>query len=142
MIVKNHLFKSRVPLMNAALDAYALRQKTIAKNVANVNTPHYKPEEVRFEEHLERNSTVLRGRKNSGGHLNAGSGTGYESAVTVQQANIPPAETYHSGETHVNIDKEMSELARNQIRMRFTSQMLGKYFRGLSSAITGQASQS
>lgn len=141
MIVKNHLFKSRVPLMNAALDAYSLRQKTIAKNVANVNTPHYSPEKVRFEELLDKSDIVLGGKYSSGQHQPIGSKGGKSKIAEIDHSPVPQAETYHSGETHVNIDKEMGELARNQIRMRFTSQMLGKYFRGLGSAITGQASQ-
>ena len=35
-----------------ALDAYALRHQTISNNLANVNTPGYKRQEVRFEDQL------------------------------------------------------------------------------------------
>jgi flagellar basal-body rod protein FlgB len=137
MIVKNHLFKGRVQLMNTALDAYALRQKTIAKNIANVNTPHYQPERVKFEEEFAK--------------INGNSSESFRSKQlndkrdslvrpSVENAPIPDAETYHSGESHVNIDKEMSELALNQIRSRFATQMLSRYFKGLGTAITGNSS--
>lgn len=141
MLVTNHLFKNRVPLMSAALDAYSLRQSTIAKNIANINTPHYKPEIVKFEELLNDNDSVLKGKSSSNEHLRLGSKSQVNLESKVEHAPIAKAEIYHSGETHVNIDKEMSELARNQIMARFTTQMMSRYFRGLDSAITGQASR-
>lgn len=141
MMVKYHLFKKRVPMMNAALDAYALRQKVIAKNVANINTPHYKPESVKFEEFLRRDQLALKGSTTDTGHFRIGAGSGDKAPeAETYYDSVPEAEIFHSGENHVNIDKEMVELAENQIRARFASQMIGKYFRGLGSAITGQAS--
>lgn len=142
MLVKNHLFKNRVPLMNSALDAYALRQKTIAKNITNVNTPNYIPEKVRFEEEFHREQVVLRGIESSSSHLPVGDQSNRKTDSIAYKADVPEPEIYHSGETHVNIDKEMGELARNQIRARFASQMLSKYFKGLNSSITGQATAS
>lgn len=130
MLITNHLFKNRLPLMNSALDAYSLRQSTIAKNIANVSTPHYKPERVKFEELLNKEDVTL--SKNT---------SQSKTEPEVERSPIAKAEIYQSGESNVNIDKEMSELARNQIRMRFTTQMMSKYFRGLGSAITGQASR-
>lgn len=39
-------------VVSLALDAAALRQQAIAANIANANTPGYRPVRVRFEEHL------------------------------------------------------------------------------------------
>jgi flagellar basal body rod protein FlgB len=55
----------------------------------------------------------------------------------VQNAPVPKPEIYFSGETHVNIDREMSKMAENQIRFRFGSLMVNKFFRGMSSSIFG-----
>ena len=41
-------------LLKTALDAYALRQKAIASNVANIDTPGYKRLEVPFESQLQK----------------------------------------------------------------------------------------
>lgn len=38
--------------IDSALDALALRQRTIANNIANVNTPNYKAQRVMFEDAL------------------------------------------------------------------------------------------
>ncbi|MBS3939186.1 MAG: flagellar basal body rod protein FlgB [Peptococcaceae bacterium] len=41
-----------VELLHRGLDAAALRQRTIANNVANANTPGFKRSFVTFEEHV------------------------------------------------------------------------------------------
>ncbi|XBH22131.1 flagellar basal body protein [Jonesiaceae bacterium BS-20] len=40
--------------LNSALDGLALRQKAIANNIANINTPNYLAKRVRFEDELAR----------------------------------------------------------------------------------------
>ena len=40
--------------LQSALDGLSLRQKTIANNIANVNTPGYQAKRVQFEEALGR----------------------------------------------------------------------------------------
>lgn len=137
MIFRQHLFKNRLPLMNKAMDAYALRQRTIAKNIANVDSPDYRPERVRFEEYFQSQEVVLKGNATDTMHIPAGKPD--EGAVkgNVEESAIPAPEVYFTGENHVNIDKEMSALAENQIRFRFASQMTSRYFKGLNSAITG-----
>lgn len=136
MVFKNHLFKERVPMMNRAMDAYALRLRTISKNITNVNSPHYRPEAVKFEELFHKQEVVLKGHSSNEQHIPIGKSPD-DVEGEVNPAAVPEPEIYFSGETHVNIDKEMSELAQNQIRFQFVSQSMARYFRGLSSAITG-----
>jgi len=38
--------------LQSALDGLSLRQKTIANNIANINTPNYHAEKVQFEDAL------------------------------------------------------------------------------------------
>lgn len=139
MVFRFHLFKNGVPLMNRALDAYSLRQRTTAKNIANVNSPHYRPEAVKFEEFFHDEEVVLKGDKTDGVHIPLGKPDLLAVQGEVDEAEVPKAEVYFSGETHVNIDKEMSEMAQNQIRFRFGSTMMSKMFRGMSSAISGRS---
>lgn len=54
-----------------------------------------------------------------------------------EQSPVPEPERFFSGETHVNVDKEMSELAKNQIRFRFASRMTQRLFQGMQTAIRG-----
>ena len=41
-----------VDVLTKAADASALRNKTIANNIANIDTPHYKRQDVSFETEL------------------------------------------------------------------------------------------
>ncbi len=141
MLLRNHLFNKRVPLMNRALDAYSTRLRTTAKNIANVNSPHYRPEYVKFEEFFQDQEVVLKGATDDSKHIPIGLPDSDAPEGEVNPASVPEAEVYFSGETHVNIDKEMSLMAQNQIKFRFASQMMGRYFRGISGAITGTSSQ-
>lgn len=141
MDVRQHLFKARIPLYNKALDAYALRQKTIAKNIANATTPDYRPEAVRFEEELQKTLISAPGARTNSGHISMGDKSLGEVKGEAHLAQMPRAEIYHSGESHVNIDKEMAELAQNQIRFRFASRTMARYFQGLQGAARGVSPQ-
>ncbi len=123
--------------MNKALDAYALRQQTIAKNIANATSPHYRPEDVRFEEYFHNPELAISGVQNDDAHIPIGAPQVSGIEADKGEASVPRPEVYFSGETHVNIDKEMSNMAQNQIRFRFASKMMQRYFTGMMSAITG-----
>ena len=43
---------TKIPVLGRALDAYALRQKVIAGNLANITTPGYKAQSVKFDDEL------------------------------------------------------------------------------------------
>ncbi|MGE5479317.1 MAG: flagellar basal body rod protein FlgB [Chloroflexota bacterium] len=137
MIFKDHLFGERVPLMSKALGAYSLRQQVASRNIANADSPHFRPEAVKFEELFDEGEVVLSGAQSEGESIPIGRINDEAVSAEKTDAAVPEPEIYFSGETHVNIDKEMSALAQNQIKYRFASQMMGKYFKGLSSSITG-----
>ncbi len=134
---------TRIPLLSKALDAYALRQKVIAANIANVTTAGYKSQRVSFEERLvqAQQGLQVRGTQTHAGHLPVGAGS---TAAQVQPevhpiADEPPPgyNAMASGFNDVDIDHEMAELAKNQIRFKFSARMLGDTFRGIQKAIRG-----
>lgn len=131
------LFKNRLPLLNRGLDTYALREKTIAKNIANATSPHYRPERVKFEEFFNENDVAIKGANTNEMHIPIGKTDPNSIEPENTQAELPKPEIYFSGESHVNLDKEMAELAKNQIRFRFASRMVKRFFTGLNSAING-----
>jgi flagellar basal-body rod protein FlgB len=125
--------------MSKALDAYSKRFKAIAENIANVNTPNYRPKEVKFEELFKSESAKFRLKASAPGGNSLGFDEAENSEFEMQQEiqNIPQPEEYFAGNSHTNIDKEMSKLAETQIRFRFVSRLIKRYFSGLNSAITG-----
>jgi flagellar basal-body rod protein FlgB len=135
MKVDNLLFKGRIPLYNKALDSYAMRMTTSARNIANVNTVGYKPEAVKFEELFKEQVASLQGATTNERHIPTSLDVNTVPQVNNQQ--IPVGEIMQSGENDVNLDKEMSILAQTQIRFQFVSSSASKHFKQLGAAITG-----
>jgi flagellar basal-body rod protein FlgB len=112
-----------------ALDAGALRQQVIANNLANVNTPGYKRQDVAFESKL---SHALSARQVLGP---AGEG-----AV----GRVRPEIVTQSGNSmrldgnNVDMEAENVNSAINTLRYEALTQMVGGYFGGLKAAITGR----
>lgn len=125
--------------MNKGLDAYALRQRVTAQNIANEDTPHYRPQRVKFEELFQNEQVTLNGETTDSRHIPMGITNENDVKAETAQASLPTPEVYFSGQSHVDIDKEMSDLAQNQIRFRFTTQMVKKYFTDLSQSIRGMS---
>lgn len=137
MIYKEYMFKTKLPLIDKAMDTYARRQSVIAKNISNATTPGYTPQKVSFEEQFNEAGVQISGVRSDDMHISIGEQNIDEASSEVVDQSIVGPEVYFSGESHVNLDKEMSELAQNQIRFRFASKMASKYFQGLTSAIRG-----
>lgn len=105
-----NLFSGTISTIEGALNYSSLKQKVISQNIANVDTPGYKAKDVSFKESL--NQAV------------AGSQKAYRTDVrhyefknnsfangTVTKSNV----SYNHTGNSVDIDKEMSDLATNQI---------------------------
>lgn len=136
--------KTKIPLLENALDVYALRARVSATNIANVTTPGYRARRVEFENEL---SKALQ-RGNGGVHVH----TTHERHIPIQTdlSRIPRPHVVEtpdtqslsddelaSGMNNVDIDYEMAELAKNQIRFRFAARMISGQFQGLQKSIRG-----
>jgi len=139
------LFDStKIPLLGKALDVYSLRQKVSASNIANITVPGYKSQSVSFEEQLAaaaKNSNAVHGAQTNPGHIAlGGAGDVCEVEEKVFETSLDKPEGYNelaSGFNDVDIDYEMAELAKNQIRFKFSSRLLGDTFKGIQKAIRG-----
>ena len=137
---------TNIPLLNKALDAYALRQKVTASNISNITTVGYRGQAVSFEEHLTaaRDGSVIAGARTHENHMAIGFGTSSElqnPVVHETRDDKPPGYSeMTSGFNDVDIDQEMTNLAKNQIQFRFGSRFIGETFRGIQKAIRGSVS--
>lgn len=102
-------------LLGRAMDAYALRQKAIAANIANMDTPGYVRQEVSFEEQLQKAS-----------NLNSDGGSGA----------VKPKLTEAEGKPQ--LEDEMFTLADTQIRVQLATRALRHSFSMLKAGITGR----
>jgi flagellar basal-body rod protein FlgB len=137
------LFDStKVPVLSRALEAYALRHKTIASNLANITTGGYNAKVVKFEEQLAGalQQSELVGTRTHKDHMPIGEANilGVQPEIVEQsRANVPSGDQLASGTNNVDIDNEMAELAKNQIRFRYCARLLAETFKGIEKSIRG-----
>ncbi len=105
-----------IDVLHKGLDCSTMRQQTIANNIANVNTPHYKRKEVIFEEELQRALygpqpiPAIRTHEN---HLKF---KGQISFSEVHPNINVESETFsRNDENNVDMNQEMAELAKNSL---------------------------
>lgn len=120
--------------MQSALNAYSLREKAIANNLANADTPGYKRKYVKFEEFLtDQNNLSLRGMKTNSRHFDIPAINSKYSSVMVTDNSVS---TRLDG-NNVNTDVESADMAKNYISYSTISQNLSAYYKSLVTAVTG-----
>ncbi len=134
---------TKIPVLGRALGVYATRQKVISANVANINTVGYRSKGVLFEEEMAgaMESAQLRPVTTDPHHLESLDGqdaTNGAQVVDAAASGLTPDDPLASGVNNVDIDHEMAEMAKNQIRFKFASRLLGDTFRSLEKSIRGQ----
>ncbi|MBS2036165.1 flagellar basal body rod protein FlgB [bacterium] len=99
--------------LEKALNAASLRQQVISNNIANVNTQGYQGQTVNFEGHLREAMDAEAGNEESAvaGAVDPEFSTGEGGGWT--KANLKP--TVEAQDGKLNINNEMSSLAKNQI---------------------------
>lgn len=125
----------RVELMRNAMDAAWLRNETISNNIANVDTPNYKRQVVSFEKILKQQLDIEKGvgiRRTHINHMPVLGPAGLEPKIqTVFQTN------FRMDKNNVNIDLEMSELAKNQVRYMAMKDQINSQVSRLKLAMKG-----
>lgn len=129
------LFNSQIGLVGRVMDMQLQRQNVITSNLANVETPNYKPRELAFEKELQSALGLdMRGRMSttSSGHMPAAFNPDNFGPEWSKQ--FKPRQIH--GEDRVSIDKEMAKHAKNQLHYSALTQVISKSFEGLSNIIT------
>lgn len=105
-----------VALTGLALDAAVMRHRAIAQNIANVNTPGYRPVEVSFESQVR----ALQADARPGSH---------ELVAVRPQLRLAASD-------EVSIDDQMAQLAQNTLHHQALLKALNKQFAIVSAAIS------
>jgi flagellar basal-body rod protein FlgB len=120
------LFSKTINLLSGMLDYRAARHKVIVSNIANLDTPDFKPQELTFGAALTEAAAggpAATLAKTNNKHLSAGSG---------QDAKFQ----IHQAGDKVEIDREMTNLAENNLRYNLTVELLSRKFKGINTALT------
>lgn len=122
-----------IGVLSRAMDASALRQNAIANNVANVDTPNYKPARVTFEELLKKETGGgFVGKRTNEKHLVIGGGAGIP-LPKLEQENI----VFKNNGNGVDLDFEMTQLSQNTVWYQSLTYGLNEEFNLLKTAIRG-----
>ncbi len=106
-------------LAKEALNYHAAREKMIASNIANADTPFYRPRDIRFGEYLaqkkadimDENKNQLEMAKTSGNHLEPSKPTNSSKPITFFRDGHMARNDGNS----VDLDVETTEMSKNSI---------------------------
>jgi flagellar basal-body rod protein FlgB len=120
-------FFSSDPVLNVgkqALDGLALRRDTIGNNIANVDTPGYKAQEVTFEGALQRAMKApspVSMVQTSSSHMD-----GSVPPNPIFQMKTRSSGTLRADGNNVDIDQEMSSMVETSLRYSTISSVVSK----------------
>ena len=123
-------------MLERALDVESLRRKVISNNIANVDVPHFKRSEVNFESELKRairqNQDAMQNYdalKTDNRHFDFFSPRDIREVSP--RVNLDYSTTYRNDGNNVDIEKEMVDAAKNQMRYNSLVSSLNHKFRSL-----------
>ena len=126
--------KVGVPTSRTFLDLAAFRHKLISGNVANVSTPGYKARSIDFQiefAKMTKKTDHLPGLITNTSHIPLGRNEARQPEIH--------EESVADGEMNsVDIDREMSGLAQNELLFTIGARILKKKFEGIRKAIVNK----
>ncbi|MDF2668695.1 MAG: flagellar basal-body rod protein FlgB [Paenibacillus sp.] len=127
--------KPSLQMMERTIDASTFRQKVISNNVANVDTPYFKRSDVQFEDLLQQElqTQTIEGYRTDSRHIPIGQKTSsVEPQILTDEKSL-----MNNNYNNVDIDYEMSLLAKNQLRYNVLIQQVNHDFKLYRTAING-----
>lgn len=122
-----------ISLLEKSLAADALRHKTISNNIANVNTPGFKRSEVVFEDLLyaaENYPSNLQMKTTDEKHIGNRPDSSVQPFVRTETNTA-----LRTDGNNVDIDREMADMAKNQIHYNVLAQKISGFYTGLKNVI-------
>jgi flagellar basal-body rod protein FlgB len=130
-----NLFGSHIQLTGKVLDIRLLRQNVVMSNLANIKTPDYKARRLEFEEDLQSALNLdAKGKMTRTSEKHVPTVFDAQSFGPDLEKDIIKTRIIH-GEDNVDMDKEMSRMAKNTLMYNALTTVLHKNFQGLTSII-------
>ncbi|MCL1890154.1 MAG: flagellar basal body rod protein FlgB [Desulfovibrionaceae bacterium] len=129
------LFTNEVRLVGKVMSMELKRQNVITGNMANVHTPGYKPRELAFEKELQAALGLdMTGRVARTDKQHIPAVFDPESFGPEWEKAFKPRIIH--GEDRVNIDKEVTKMAKNSLHYNALTQVIKANFDGIKNTIT------
>ncbi|KQL58631.1 flagellar basal body rod protein FlgB [Shouchella lehensis] len=123
-----------ISVLEEALHFAANQQKVISSNIANVDTPDYKEKSVSFQNVLQTaqsNSNEFQAKQTNERHL------AFPLPQSHTQGLHERLQQYNHNGNSVDIDKQMSKMAENQLYHQALVDRISSNFQSLETAIKG-----
>jgi flagellar basal-body rod protein FlgB len=135
--VKSMSMFDRSPLTCSknVLDYLSVRQRVVASNVANVNTPGYKTREVSFSSVLDSKNDALRIKLTRTHERHFPKGEHDSAGIETYYSYAP--QNPKDGVNDVDLDKEMLKEAEIQANYKMFSEILTRKYRSIKNTISG-----
>ncbi|WP_156289058.1 flagellar basal body rod protein FlgB [Oceanobacillus salinisoli] len=127
------LFGGTIRTLENSLDYASAKNRVISDNIANIDTPNYKAKDVEFKNVL--NSALesnVEAKRTNAKHLSFNSNMDSAYRVTTNNSTL-----YNHNGNNVDVDKEMAELAKNQIYYNALIDRINGKFGSLQTVIRG-----
>src|SRR4051812_27542033 len=125
------LFSNTFRVLEKSLDYSSAKQKVISQNIANVDTPNYKAKDVVKDSFQNALQASIETYRTDSRHINFNTERSDSTIVTQQNGS------YNNNGNSVDVDKEMTDLATNQIYYNALSDRLSGKFSSLQNVIRG-----
>jgi len=120
-------------ILQRALDGTWQRQRAIANNIANAETPSYKAVKVSFEDSLDKEVQKLAGNMDTGEDF-------YRGLQEIEDSEIGTYSDYSTSEradgNNVNLDAENVDMAKTQLQYAYLTRSMTDMFARLRYAIS------
>lgn len=127
------LFSNTITTLENALSYSATKQKVISQNISNVDTPNYKAKDVSFKSTFERAlNDQIHANRTDVRHFDFNGKSSIQASINVRKDT-----DYNHNGNNVDLDKEMSELATNQIYYNAVIERINGKFNTLQTVIRG-----
>ena len=104
------IFGGAISSLEQGLDFSATKQKAIAQNIANVDTPNYKAKSVSFSEYLSNaKQSTISAHRTQEKHID------FQTKSSIPDVFSYANNSYNHNGNGVDMDKEQANLATNQI---------------------------
>lgn len=123
-------------LLEKSLGAASLRQRVMANNIANVNTPGFKKSDVVFEDALQQamaETSVVGQVRTHPDHLSKSKSFGQIQPRIV----VSDGTAIRNDGNNVDVEAEMAQVAQNNLYYNTLAQQLSAKLKDLKTAISG-----
>ena len=127
-------FDGHIDLTAKVMDMRLERQNLVASNITNVNTPQYRPVHLEFEKDLQNSLALdMEGKvtRTDDKHMPAAFNVDGFKGKGLKE--FRPREVF--GDDKVDLDKEMTSMAKNAMLYNALTEVIRKNFEGLTKVI-------